>query len=135
MTRTSIKKVKYDGRAITSLGYPTAYQTFDSDKYIISKKGRETIMGMIDWLRQDYAENNESIGVIKAKYYFEPFMVDLGHKTETGGMMFDGTNMRETVYELVLEISVPFAGTNLVDVHTYRLGKHDDWEHISTEVW
>ena len=59
MARTSIKKVKYDGRAIISLGYPTTYQTFDSDKYIISKKGRETIMGMIDWLRQDYDENNE----------------------------------------------------------------------------
>lgn len=135
MARTSIKKVKFDGRATTSLGYPHAYHTFDSDKYILNKKGRETIMGMIDWLRQDYKENNERIGVIKAQYYFEPIMVDLGHKLPDGSMQFDGTNMGGTVYELVLEISAPFAGTNLVDVHTYRLGKNDDWEHISTEVW
>lgn len=135
---TSIKKIKFDGMITTSLGYPDSDYSFDDDSGVLNKQGRKMIMGIINWLRQDYKENNEKIGTIKAQYFFEPFKVDLGHKTEAGGMMYDGTNMGNTVYELVLKIYVPLTGMSFeaTDVHTYRYNiRGNEFEHESTEIY
>ena len=135
--RTSIRKVKFDGVPTTSLGYPSSDYSLADNLGVLTKQGREMVMDIINWLRQDYKEINEKIGTIKAQYYFEPFRVDLGHKTERGGMMYDGTNMGNTVYELVLKIFVPLTGMNFdaTDVHTYRFNvKHEEFEHESTEI-
>jgi hypothetical protein len=137
MASTSIKKVKFDGIPSTMLGFSTTYTTFDN-KAVLNKQGKKMVNDIINWLRQDYKENNEKIGTIKAQYFFEPFKVDLGVKLPDGSTRYDGSNMGETVYELVLQIFVPLTGMSFAatDVHTYRFNmKHGEFEHESTEIY
>lgn len=134
MAQLSIKRVKFDGIPIRQLGYNGAY-AIENKTATLNKNGRKMVTDLANWLRQDYAENHEEIGKIRAEYYLEPHKLDLGNKQADGRISFDGSNIVGTNYEMVLKIIVPLLYMRGVEVHTYRLNVKDgDFEHEDTEI-
>lgn len=134
MTRLSIKKVKFEGlHPIKQLGYNNHY-AIDNKNIVLNKEGRKIVADMVDWLKQDYKENNEEIGTMRAEYYLEPHVVDLGVK-RGDGIIFDGSNIVGTNYEMILKIIVPLLYMTGTEVHTYRLNvTNGEFEHEETEI-
>ena len=135
MARLSIKKVKFDYMPVKQLGYNGSY-AIDNKDIVLNKVGRSIVADMVKWLKKDYAEYGDKIGTIRAEYYLEPHTIDLGKKTDKG-ILFDGSNIAGTNYEMILKIYVPMLGMgfNATEVHTYRLNvKHNEFEHENTEL-
>ena len=134
MTRLSIKRVKFDGRPIRQLGYNRRY-AIENKTATLNKNGRKMVTDLANWLMQDYEENHEEIGKIRAEYYLEPHELDLGVKQADGSISFDGSNVVGTNYEMILKIIVPLLYTAGTEVHTYRLNvKGGEFEHEDTEI-
>ena len=100
---------------------------------------RKEAKSIMEWLRDDYKENHDRIGRMKAQYEFEEYYTGKTHIDEQGHKWITSERdmTKPVIYECILYIFVPLKGLGFdaTDRHKYRWNsKYNRFEFEETEV-
>lgn len=113
---------------------------FELTKPTFTRKMRAEAKSIMSWLRDDYKENHEKIGRMKAQGEFEEFFECESFIGKDGRKWYKAgvkDTSKPSTYECVLYIFVPLTGMSFkaTDRHKYRWNeKWQRFEHEETEI-